>query len=449
MRPELLGGLLARSLQRHRVSHWKGALIVYRLLGVVALMFIGCGQRITSPSTPEEARSSLARDTSPAAPAADVASVVDGNTAFAFALHRQLVSPGQNLMTSPYSVSLALGMTYVGARGETATQLASALHFALPADRFAPALDAIDLALMTPAACVFPPCAPFSLRLANAAWAQKGLSLEPTYLDTLARSFGVGVKLADFRTAAEPARLAINQWVAEETEQKIRDLLPAGSVDPSTRLVLVNAVYFKGTWATQFDARQTTPSNFTLLGGETTSVPTLHGGLETRAVTGASFDAVELPYRDSHFAMLVIVPARGTFDAFEQSFGPEQLAALDASLGKREVTLSLPKFSFHWGKSLVPALTALGLTDAFDASKADFSGITTAERLFFSDVIHQSYVGVDEIGTEAAAATAVVLAGASAPGQKVTITVDRPFLFAIRDTTTGTIAFLGRVVDPR
>ncbi len=416
------------------------------------LVVAGCAGKNNDASAPGEARSSLARQTSPDVSAADIAAVVSGNNAFAFALHRQLIEAGKNMMTSPYSVSTALAMTYAGARGETATQMASALQFALPQgaqDKLAPAFDAVDLALQKPAACSNNPCAPFTLRLANAAWAQKGFAFESAYLDALAQSFGAGVELVDFMGATEPARLTINQWVADATDQKILNLLAPGTVDSSTRLVLTNAVYFKGAWQSPFKSTATAPSDFHLLGGETASVPTLHGELETRAVAAADCDAVELPYRDSHFSMLVVAPTAGAFESFEQSFGVEKLSALDAAMTSRQVTLSLPKFSFQWKSSLVASLKALGLKDAFDPTQADFSGISTAMQLYFSDVIHQSYVALDEGGTEAAAATAVVMAGSAAPTSPLAVSVDRPFLFAIRDLTTGQIVFLGRVVDPR
>lgn len=396
----------------------------------------------------EQARSSLSREAAPSIERSDLESVVSGNNAFALELHARLVEPGRNMMISPFSVSSALAMLWAGARGDTASQLASALHFSLPQERFHPAFNALDLALQKPFPCGSQ-CAPFALRISNVAWVQKNRPFVPAYLDTLALNYGAGVQLLDFIGAPEPARLAINDFVARATEDKIRDLLGPGSIDELTRLVLTNAVYFKGNWARAFEPALTAPGSFALLGGAVASVPFMHGTLETRGASTASYDAVELGYLDSHFAMTLVAPKAGSFDTFESGLDLKALESVDASLEGHLVTLSMPKFKFEWKQGLVQALQAMGMQDAFDARRADFSGISTADPLHVTGVVHQTFVAVDEKGTEAAAATAVIAGTSGMPGSAISVTLDRPFLFLIRDVTSGQIVFLGRVVDPR
>jgi serpin B len=422
-----------------------------RAATAMALM-TACGGPSSTPAADagaplQEARSSLSRQTSPEVSPGDLQNAVAGNNAFAFDLHARLVEPGKNSMTSPFSISSALAMVWAGARGETASQLASALHFSLPQERFHPAFNALDLALQKPWDC-HAECAPFTLRITNAAWAQKEYPFAPAYLDTLAANYGAGLNLLDFVGAPEAARLAINDAVARATEDKIRDLLGPGSIDSLTRLVLTNAVYFKANWEHAFDAKLTAPGSFRLLDGALARVPFLNGSVEARGVAGASYDAVELRYRDSHFAMTLVSPKSG-FEAFESTFDAQALESLDAALQPHVVVLSMPKFKFEWKQSLVKALQAMGMADAFDPARADFTGICAADRLYVSDVVHQTFIAVDEIGTEAAAATAATFSLTGLPPSKIEVSFDRPFLFFIRDLTTRQVVFLGRVVDPR
>lgn len=403
-----------------------------------------------TPATSSMARSALSRAT-PSAPAADRAALVAGNNDFAFALHHALRGQPGNLMTSPYSVSLALGMAWAGARGTTETQMAQALHFTLPQAQLHPAFNAIDQALQSTVTCPpqDPTCTPFTFTIANSAWAQQGYPFEPAYLDTLALDYGAGVNLVDYRAAPEPARLAINAWVKQATQDKIVDLLAEGTVSSDTRLVLTNAVYFKGQWQTAFEPAHTTLAGFTLEGGATATVPVMHASLGTRGAKTAAYDAVELRYQSGPFTMLLIAPARGTFAAYETAFDAAKLAQVDAALTSAQVQLSMPKFKFESKASLAQTLSQLGMPVAF-TELADFTGLAhTSEHLAISDVIHQANIAVDEKGTEAAAATAVVMGNTSVAVDQLTIDLDRPFLFAIRETTTGQVVFLGRVVDPR
>jgi serpin B len=401
-----------------------------------------------------QARSSLSRDTAPAVGAGDLAALVAANNAFALDLHRRVIEPGANVMTSPFSVSTALAMTSAGARGVTASQLASALHFTLPQAQLHPAFDALDLALHAPpSSCSVTPD-PFRLNVVNTAWGQAGYPFVPAYLDTLAVSYGAEVPLVDFRNDAEGARQAINDAVARATADKIKDLLPPQSVDALTRLVLTNAVYFKGRWASEFDRARTAPGAFRLLAGGAADVPFMHGVILARAAAQPAYDAVELRYLCSDFVMTLIAPKAGSFEVFEGALDVAGLTSVDAAMAPSKVTLSMPKFSFRTTRRLRAPLEALGLTEAFLPGSADFRGIADVkdEPLFISDVAHQAFVAVDEEGTEAAAATAVIFAGGSAPPPpppEITVNVDRPFLFLVRHKKTGQILFLGRVVDPR
>jgi serpin B len=424
------------------------------LLALLVALVTGCssGAIGAAPVIPE-GRSGLSRDTSPQVPAGDLESVVAGNNAFALALHKRLVEPGKNVATSPYSISTALAMVWAGARGDTASQMAEALHFTLPQSRFHPAYDALDLALEAPSTCSGG-CTPFTLRITNDAWVQKGYPFVPAYLDTLAVSYGAGVRPLDFAASPEASRQTINDAVARATEDRIRDLIPSGGIDPSTRLVLTNAVYFKGDWETPFLPEATRPDPFHLLDGSAVDVPFMNGHFSARVATQPAYDAIELPYRDSHFAMTFVAPNAGTFDAFESAFDVAALASVDAAMTREEVAVSMPKFRLTWQKRLNDALAALGMTDAFSSARADLTGIASPVpgdgTLHVSGVVHQAFVAVDEKGTEAAAATAVVAGGGGAPPPPpIPVIVDRPFLFLIRDRTTGQILFLGRVVDPR
>jgi serpin B len=427
-------------------------------LPVLALaLTLGCGGAAGSSSGAgvPEARSSLSRDTSPSVDADDVSSVVAGSNAFALELHRRLVEPGVNMMTSPYSVSTALAMLWAGARGDTASQLAGALHFTLPGSRLHPAFNALDLAFQAPVSG----CAvgsPFTLHVTNTAWAQQDYPFVPAYLDALAVNYGAGVSLLDFAHAPEDARQTINDAVARATDNRIEDLLPTGSIDVQTRFVLTNAVYFNGKWARPFHPAETAPGAFRLLDGSDVTVPFMHGKIRTRGTVQPAYDAVELGYLCSDFAMTLVVPKAGTFAAFEGALDVAALGGVEAAMADAMVTLSMPKFRFGWGtKSLKTTLEALGMKDAFDDERADLTGIAHPpnEQLYVSDVAQQAFVAVDEEGTEAAAATAVVVGGGGSapppPPAEITVSVDRPFLFLIRHTTTGQILFLGRVVDPR
>jgi len=418
------------------------------LLFCVVAGMAGCALLWSQPPDGGEvAQSSLPRNTSPDVAEAEVESLVDGNSAFAFDLLHEIGSVGGNLFVSPYSISSALAMVYAGARGETERQMADVLHFALDQEELHPAFNWIDLALNGRGE-VDPPYEGegFQLNVVNAAWGQRGYSFLRSYLDTLAVNYGAGLRLLDFAEDPEAARETINDWVSDETNERIVDLLPPGSIDAFVRLVLTNAVYFNAPWLKPFDVDITAAGTFEPLDGGVVQVEMMRQ-IETFGY--ASWDGgqvIELPYNGETLSMVLFVPDRGTYGAFEAGLDLDRYEQIVGSLEPRQVDLRLPRFEFAYDASLVDPLTALGMTDAFTA--ADFSGIDGTHDLFISDVLHKAWVSVDEAGTEAAAATAVIVSLVAYPGPPVVLTINRPFLFVIRDIPTGTILFVGRVVDP-
>jgi serpin B len=283
------------------------------------------------------------------------------------------------------------------------------------------------------------------LRVVNASFAQRGYPIEEAYLRALAARFGAGLRLVDYQANPEGARGVINGWVADQTEDRIRELLGKGSIDATTRITLVDAIYLSAAWQTPFSRDATADAPFTALDGTTSAVPTMHLGGFMDYAQGDGWQAVQLPYVGGQLAMLLVLP--DDLASFERGLDGATFAAIRAALGGTAVSLSLPKFGIETQASLSEVLSALGMPTAL-TDGADFSGIATAEPLRISDVVHQANIDLDEDGTEAAAATAVVVAAGAAPGEPVTLTFDRPFLFALRDTETGAILFLGRVTRP-
>ena len=403
----------------------------------------------------EEIRSDRER-AAPAAASADLADLVDGNSAFAFDLFQALKAQDGNLFYSPHSISVALAMTYAGAAGETASQMAETLRFLLPGDRLHPAFNALDHELASRGADVRGQGGErFRLNIVNAVWGQQGHEFQEAFLDVLAESHRAGVRPADFGGAPEESRRAINDWVAERTEDRIRDLIPPGIINPLTRMVLTNAVYFNASWSVPFGEAETRDRPFQLLDGSSVAVPTMRTEQELLYGAGDGYQAVDLPYAGHELSMTVIVPDRGRFAAFEDSLDATFVDRIIDGLRYRYVTLDLPRFEFESQFRLGEALKSMGMPDAFDSTASDFSGMDGRSCLagdpgclYIGAVLHKAFVSVDEAGTEAAAATAVVMQAESARPAPVAVTVDRPFLFLIRDRETGAILFVGRVVRP-
>ncbi len=369
----------------------------------------------------------------------------------AFGLDLYRATPGKqankNIVISPASVAIALSMTQVGAAGKTADQMNTVLHDLVAAGEIGP-INALDQAL-TSRNGTFKDTAgadqPVILRIANAPFGQHGLAIVPAYLDTVARGFGAGLRIVDYAADPAAARAHINGWVADQTEQRIKQLLAEQDVTRDTRLVLVNAIYLKAAWLTPFAEEATVPAAFSLADGTKIQVPTMSTFGSMRYAAGSGWQAVELPYVGDQLAMMIVVP--DDLSSFRANLSDHRFADIGSALGSGHVSLTLPKFRFSAKQDLATVLAELGMPLAF-SSEADFSGITTEEDLSITKVIHEADIAVDEAGTEAAAATAVVMGDTSAPGEPVTVHVDRPFVFAIRDLQTGAVLFLGQVTDP-
>jgi serpin B len=396
---------------------------------------------------------------------------VSGDEAFAADVYGRL--PGQgNLVFSPASIATALRLVLLGARGETAAQIAAALHLTIP-DGAAPALQAAQQLQAVSASLRDLAAGDLTLRAPNAMWVQSGLPLEPGFTAAVTAAAAVAVRDADFRRAAEQARQEINQFIAEQTAGKIAGLLSPGVVSAATSMVLASAVYLKAAWARPFPAGATQDAVF-YLGpgypspgqpdpGTQVTVPTMRLRARLPYLRGDGYQAVELPYAGTRLGMVIVLPdpASGPDSGDPAATGPGTLLAagavpgagpggLRAGLAPRQVILALPRFKVTSGFALRPVLAALGMPLAF-TDEADFSGITAAQRLRIDEVVHQAYIDVNEAGTEAAAATAVVMTASARlarPDPPVEMIVDHPFRFAITDRRSGLPLFLGRVTDP-
>ena len=418
---------------------WLSGLMVALAIGLVAC---------TQPVSGEVLRSEKQRVTSPDVSEADLATLVNGNSTFTLNLYQAIKERGGNLFYSPYSISLALAMTYAGARGETEQQMADTLCFTLPQDRLHPALNSLDIELSRRGeGAKGKDEEGFRLNIVNAIWGQKDYKFLSEFLDVLAENYGAGLRILDFASAPEESRITINNWVSDQTEGRIKDLIPQGLIDSLTRLVLTNAIYFNAAWQDPFNEDATYDGTFYLLNGDEITVPMMRQTESFGYGEGDGYQAVELPYDGRETSMVILLPTAGNFESFEDLLDAQQLDKIIGRLEYREVALTMPKFEFDSEFSLGETLAAMGMPAAFSGS-ADFSGMTGNRELFIADVVHKAFVSVDEAGTEAAAATAVVMPMAMPPEEPVEVTIDRPFIFLIRDIETGTILFVGRVVNP-
>jgi len=386
----------------------------------------------------------------PTAPVEDAAKVAEGCNRFAFDLYARLKGAEGNLFLSPYSISTALTMTYAGARGETADQMAKVLCLPASGEDVHGAYGALQNDLNAAGAK-----GAFDLVVANRLWGQKGYGFLPDYLALVEKKYGAGLEQVDFAGATEAARQTINVWIEKQTRDKIKDLLKPGVLDAMTRLVLTNAIYFKGKWAEEFDKKLTRDEDFFLTPEKKVAAPLMHQKAKFGYFEGDGLQALELPYQGDRLTMVVLLPKRnvppGAKDglaALETALSAEKLAEWIGQLRRREVQVALPRFKTTAEFSLAETLVAMGMADAFNPNAADFSGMTGTKDLFISAVVHKAFVDVNEEGTEAAAATGVVVGVTSMPEPPPVFRADHPFLFLIRDTKTGAILFLGRILDP-
>lgn len=375
--------------------------------------------------------------------------VVDGVNAFSLDLYKAIAAEGGNQFLSPASVSLAMGLAYGGARGATATEIREILHYPSAPDAFlaeaGPVLKSLDILGEGR-----------ELKVANALWADRTLQLQPDYLSAVSAHMAAGLKPVDFAKKSAAARKEINDWVEDRTNDRIKDLLQPGDVDSGTKSVLVNTVYWKGDWEKVFEKEATRPEKYTALGGAVTDVPMMVQQDWFQVAQRGGVRAIQIPYSGRELSMVILLPD-----------DPKGLPALEAKLTRqelgrwmrdldgtssRETILWLPKIHMEARAKLATTMKGLGVRTAF-SDAADFSGITGSPDLKIDEVIHQTFLDVDEKGTEAAAATAVTMVATSAmpgppPPPPFEFRADKPFLFVLRDMRTGLVLFIGRHVEP-
>ncbi|MCK4305639.1 MAG: serpin family protein [Candidatus Eisenbacteria sp.] len=408
--------------------------VPYILLGLFAVAFAGCDSDSVTDSGGDNGDSTFS----------SLSLRIQRTNEFAFKLYQELRSPDDNLLISPHSISVAFGMTYAGARGNTEQEMAEVLCFHYPQTGFHAALRELNELLTSSGETSGN--GSFELSIANGCWGRKDLVYLQPYLDCLSENYSASMQYLDFVNQPEQSRSTINQWVADRTEDRIKDLLPPNSIDYLTYLVLANTVYFKAAWLNRFDESFTYDGQFTLLEGSKILVPMMHGELTFAYSEGSGYRAVELPYEGEAVSMIAILPDEGQFQAFEDSFNAQKLTAIIDELEETHITLTFPQFSFVSDFDLIPTLIDMGMTDAF-AMGANFTGMDgTNDGMPWIDVVaHKTFISVDENGTEAAAGTGMVLTC----GMHDSFQAIRPFLFVIRHVETGTVLFLGRVLDPR
>ena len=377
----------------------------------------------------------------PAELAPDAKRLVAANNRFAFDLYRQLHTEEGNLFFSPFSVATALGMTLAGARGDTEREMVDVLRLDIPWTAVGPAAGALLGSLDRGAAL-----GGYRLDIANRLWGHEGYSFQDEFLATTRDRYDAELARLDFQGAPEAARGTINRWVEEQTENRIQELLPQGFVGPDTRLILTNAIYFKGDWASKFDPSTTRTGSFRVSPSETVSVSMMTRDGDFRAALRNEVSVLELPYAGNDLSMIVLLPNNGGgLRSLEERLNAEYIDGWVAALDSTRLYVTIPRFSMTSTFSLGETLAAMGMPSAFDPNSADFSGMTGNRDLFIGGVVHKAFVEVNEEGTEAAAATGVGMRTVSMPPS---FTADHPFVFVIRDNLTGSVLFVGRVSNP-
>lgn len=370
------------------------------------------------------------------------AGLVEGNNEFAVKMYRELGAGEGNLFFSPYSISSALGMTYAGAQGETAKEMQAALCFPGGPQELGQAFGKLQDGLDE-----IRKRGDVSLSIANGIWAEKTYGFLPEFMKGIETGYKARIALADFVNNAAGESKQINAWVEGTTNEKIKNLVPEGVLDAQTRMVLVNAIYFKGDWASQFKENATLEQDFHVGTGKTVKVKMMQQSDGFRLAQDADTQALELPYRGDQLSMLVLLPkAKDGLAALEGNLSVAKIDALVGKLRKTEVDVALPKFKLETSYGLVSPFQNLGMKTAF-GSNADFSGMDGSRELYISAILHKAFIEVDEKGTEAAAATAVIMRTTAMVRQEQFI-ADHPFILLIRDNATGSILFMGRFADP-
>ncbi|MHB0955221.1 MAG: serpin family protein [Pirellulaceae bacterium] len=376
-----------------------------------------------------------------------IGQIVRGGNRFAVDLYAELRSADGNLFLSPSSISMALSMTCAGAEGATREQMLKTLHLPVSAAERDAGMRAL-LASWTEETRQ----RGFRLRVANRLWAQQSYTFLPAFLDTTRTAYGAELARLDFAQATEASRQTINRWVEEQTENKITDLISAGVLTRDSKLVLTNAVYFKGDWTSPFRSELTKPEEFHIASDKSVQTPLMHREGAFRYAAAEDMQVLELPYGDESLSMVVLLPDEVEgLAGLEARLTSDNLQQWMTSLRSQEVLVYLPRFKTTAEFELNTTLAKLGMPAAFDPSTADFSGMTGRKDLFISKVVHKAFVDVNEEGTEAAAATGVIMTrtGAPLPQSKPVFRADHPFLFVIRDNRTQAILFLGRLINPQ
>ncbi|NHX36764.1 MULTISPECIES: serpin family protein [Halolamina] len=436
-----------------------------RYLSVSSALVAGALAGCTAPATSQVGISADAPSTPALQPNVDddtLDELVTGTNTFALDLFDELrtADDAENLLVSPISATIALAMTYAGASGTTREQMREALGYTLDDEQLHAAFNELQRTLSGRGKNLdeddlpsdydeADDPVPFQLSLVNAIWGQEGVPFRDEYLTSLGNHYGGGLNQVDFVENPDGVREAINAWIADQTDDRIEELLPPGSITPQTVLVLTNAISFMANWRHPFDEEQTEPAEFTALDGSTSTVQMMSQDVQVPAATVDGAQAVELPYVGGRTGMLIVVPPAGEFEAYERTFDVERLGRIVNALEPQRGYVNLPRFEFDSECTLEQSLAALGMPDAFDPDTADFSRMAdlsaTGGNLFVDQVYHETSVSVDEQGTEAVAATGSVINLVSRP--PTLLDANRPFLFMIRDRPTGTVLFTGHVVD--
>lgn len=382
----------------------------------------------------------------PKASAEELQKLAHASNQFAIDLYQRLVDKEGNLIYSPFSIYQALLMTYAGAEGETAQQMMDVLGVT-DNNEIHNVMNTLKLTLQAEPTYTIEGMQPLIFNVANALWVQKDFHFEQVFLDKLMANYAAGLALVDFNKPDE-ARDLINHWVEVRTNEKIKELIPTGMLNEMTRLVLTNAVYFKGAWTNRFAPARNTQEEFTSLNGAKSKVEMMNNSFTGAAFVEKDYSVVSLPYEGGNFAMMAVLPA--DFASFQTTMNADLLNEILQKLTESHtmVHLTMPKFSFESSIDLGETLPAMGMSDAFDINNADFSGMTGGKDLYISDVVHQAFIDVNEDGTEAAAATMVSMAPTSMPGEAITLRLDRPFIYLIYNTQTNAVVFMGHVVAP-
>jgi serpin B len=397
---------------------------------------------------------------------ADALTLANGNNDFSCDLYQQFIESenltGRNFIYSPYSIYLAFAMAYAGARGNTATEIADTLHFNLPADAIPVVFNGLNEIIGQPDTSLYAARLSdrttdyentikkdnYILNIANALWGLESYPFEPQYIEIVDKYYKGGLESLDFSEPEKSAEI-INKWIADKTEDRITDLISPDAISPLTRLIITNAIYFFSYWEDQFDENDTNNKPFNLLNKDVIDISTMHQKIRIKYSEGNGYQVVTLPYKGTELDMIIILPDIDKFVTFEQTLDSIKLKAIINNMESRIVDLALPKFEYTSKyEDMKDTFQKLGIVDAFKDSIANFSGMTIQERLYIDNVIHQTFILVNEEGTEAAAATAIPMAGAGPPPPPATFTADHPFIYFIQHQKTGLILFMGRVLNP-